>query len=205
MGINESFVRSRFAQFVNSSAGRLVRVVAGIGLIGSGLGALAFLLFTAPGAVTAQQDAAHELTLREEAVWKAVEARNATWRKNDFDGHMAIYHPEFRRWALNSPKLMRKADIAALWNDIKGNEEVISLEVEPEEIVFYAGGEVAIAHYTINETWKWIGDERANGKGRTVRMGDVQSGSLRFSNVFVNVDGGWLYAGGHRDGMRLKE
>lgn len=36
MSIAESFGRSRFAQFVNSPAGRLARVVTGAGLIGWG-------------------------------------------------------------------------------------------------------------------------------------------------------------------------
>ena len=36
MSIAESFGRSRFAQFVNSPAGRLARLVAGAGLIGWG-------------------------------------------------------------------------------------------------------------------------------------------------------------------------
>jgi hypothetical protein len=36
MSIAESFGRSGFAKFVNSPAGRLVRIVAGIGLIGWG-------------------------------------------------------------------------------------------------------------------------------------------------------------------------
>lgn len=36
MTIAESFGRSRFAQFINSPAGRIVRVVAGLGLIGWG-------------------------------------------------------------------------------------------------------------------------------------------------------------------------
>jgi len=36
MSIAESFGRSGFAQFVNSPAGRIVRLVAGLGLIASG-------------------------------------------------------------------------------------------------------------------------------------------------------------------------
>ncbi|MHC4946849.1 MAG: YybH family protein [Planctomycetota bacterium] len=205
MSIAESRGRSRVAQLVSSSAGRLVRPITGIRFIASIAGALVFLLLIAAVAVTAQQDAASERQLREEAVWKAVDVRNATWRENDFEGHMAVYHSDFRRWTLHSPKLMTKPEFAALWNSIKRNEQVISLEVEPEEVVFYAGGDVAIAHDTIHETWKWIGDEKTNGEGRAVRKGDIQSGSLRFSDVFVDVDGNWRYVGGHRDRMALKE
>jgi len=36
MSVAESFGRSRFARFVNSPAGRVARVVAGVGLIGWG-------------------------------------------------------------------------------------------------------------------------------------------------------------------------
>lgn len=36
MSIAESFGRSNFARFLNSTAGRIVRIVAGVGLIGWG-------------------------------------------------------------------------------------------------------------------------------------------------------------------------
>ena len=41
-----------------------------------------------------------------EEVWKVVEKRNSTWVENDFEGHMSIYHPDFRRWSLHSKMLM---------------------------------------------------------------------------------------------------
>jgi hypothetical protein len=107
--------------------------------------------------------------LDQESVWRAVLARNTTWLENDFAGHLALYHPEFRRWSLNEPTLMTKAGFAALWNSIKANEEVISLDVDLEEVVFYANSSVAIAHYTTNESWRWIGDDRTNGDGSIVR------------------------------------
>ena len=44
------------------------------------------------------------------AVWKAVETRFYSWKDNDYDAHMAVYHPEWRRWSLNSRKLMKKDD-----------------------------------------------------------------------------------------------
>jgi hypothetical protein len=54
VSIAESFGRSRFGQFVNSPAGRLVRLVAGAGLIGWGYtqrGTVTGLIFMAAGLV----------------------------------------------------------------------------------------------------------------------------------------------------------
>ena len=178
----------------------------GTGAAPLGLGVVALVVFviTACSSVTTHEQATHKSELDQESVWRAVQARNATWLENDFAGHLALYHPEFRRWTLNGSTLMTKAGFAALWNSIKANEEVISLEVDREEIVFYANRSVAIAHYTINESWRWIGDDRTNGNGSIVRTGDIMSGSLRFSDVWVEEEGVWLYAGGHRDGMALE-
>lgn len=59
-----------------------------------------------------------EESIKEE-VWKVVEKRNSTWAENDFEGHMSIYHPDFRRWTLHSKVLMTKDIFASFWNDIK--------------------------------------------------------------------------------------
>lgn len=136
----------------------------------------------------------------EAAVWAAVEARNDTWAADDQAGHMAIYHPDFLRWSLGSDGLLTRASFASLWNSIKSNEKVLGLAVIPKEVRFYADGAVAVAHYTIDERYRWIGENT-----RTRRNGEVYSGNLRFSDVFVLEDGKWLYIGGHRDGMALQQ
>lgn len=134
----------------------------------------------------------------EAAVWAAVETRNATWATNDQDGHLAIYHPNFLRWALNSDLLLTKDSFASLWDAIKSNETVVELKVIPKEVRFYANDAVAIAHYTIDEKYQWIGENT-----NTRKKGDLFSGNLRFSDVYIFEGNRWLYAGGHRDGMAL--
>ncbi len=142
----------------------------------------------------------HDLDKKEAAVWAAVEARNATWAANDQDGHMAIYHPNFLRWTLNSDLLFTKDSFASLWDAIKSNETVLELKVIPKEVRFYANDMVAIAHYTIDEKYQWIGENTNNRK-----KGDLFSGNLRFSDVYIYEGNRWLYAGGHRNGMALPQ
>jgi len=105
-----------------------------------------------------------------EQVWKVVEKRNATWTENDFDGHMAIYHPEFRRWSLHSKTLMTKDIFASFWDGIKKNEEVIKIDIERKEMQILQDGNLAIAHYTIDEDFKWIAEDKTNDKGIAIEM-----------------------------------
>ncbi len=144
-------------------------------------------------------------TTDEAAVWAAVEARNATWASDDFEAHMAIYHPDFRRWTLRTSALMNKDDFSALWNQIKKNEKTIRIDVLPVEVVFYASGKTAIAHYIIDEEYQWLGDDTVRRNGDVMRKGETLTAKFRFSDVFVKEDGSWLYAGGHRDGMMIRE
>jgi len=139
-----------------------------------------------------------------EQVWKVVEKRNATWTENDFDGHMAIYHPEFRRWSLHSKTLMTKDIFASFWDGIKKNEEVIKIDIERKEIQILQDGNLAIAHYTIDEDFKWIAEDKTNDKGIAIVNGQKLKGNLRFSDIYIKVDNKWLYIGGHRDGAYLK-
>jgi hypothetical protein len=66
-------------------------------------------------------------------------------------------------------------------------------------------GKLAVAHYTINEDYKWIGEDKTESGGITVRKGQTINGKLRFSDYYLKVDQKWLYIGGHRDGAYLKE
>lgn len=141
----------------------------------------------------------------EEQVWATVDVRNSTWLSDDFDGHMAMYHPDFRRWSVSQPSLMTRDSFADLWSRIKANERVLSLEVLPEELTFAAEGQVAIAHYTIDEQFEWIAEDRIVDGVVERRQGEVTRGNLRFSDVFVFEDCAWLYIGGHRDGMALEQ
>ena len=143
-------------------------------------------------------------TLKEE-VWEVVEKRNSTWVENDFEGHMSIYHPDFRRWSLRSKTLMTKEIFASFWDGIKKNEKVIKIDVERKEMQIFNDGNLAIAHYTIDEDYQWIGEDRITDEGQTIRKGQVLNGKLRFSDVYVKVDNAWMYVGGHRDGAQLKE
>lgn len=140
-----------------------------------------------------------------EAVWKAVETRFYTWRDNDFEGHMQVYHPEWRRWSLNSRKLMRKDDFTGLWDTMKNDEQVIDMKLEPVEIRFYCNGEMAIAHFISTESFLWTGEARTNDDGEKVERGNVEKVVMRWSDVMVKENGKWLYAGGHRDFGYLPE
>ena len=140
-----------------------------------------------------------------EAIWNVVEKRNATWVENDFDGHMSIYHPDFRRWTLHSKLLMTKDIFASFWDGIKKNEEVISIDIERKEMQILDGGRMAIAHYIVSESYKWIGEDKTDEAGIVTRKGQVMNGKLRFSDIYVKVDDKWLYIGGHRDKAVLKE
>ena len=140
-----------------------------------------------------------------EAVWKVVELRNSTWAENDFQGHMAIYHPEFRRWTLHSNELMTKDIFASFWEGIKSNEEVLEIDVERKEMQILDDGKLAVAHYTINEDYEWIGENRITSDGITVRKGQTFNGKLRFSDYYLKVGQEWQYIGGHRDGAYLEE
>ncbi len=167
-----------------------------------------FLILSSAGSfsIIAQEviDKNEEQTIKEE-VWKVVEKRNKTWVENDFKGHMSIYHPNFRRWTVNSEILMTKEIFASFWDDIKKNEEVIKIDIKRKEMQILDSGNLAIAHYIINETYKWIGESKTNDEGITIRKGQVMNGKLRFSDIYMNVDNKWLYLGGHRDGGNLVE
>jgi len=144
-----------------------------------------------------------EESIKEE-VWKVVEKRNTTWTENDFVGHMAIYHPEFRRWSLHSKTLMTKDIFASFWDGIKRNEEVIKIDIERNEMQILQDGNLAIAHYTINEDFKWVGEDNTDDEGITIHKGQKLKGNLRFSDIYIKEGNKWLYIGGHRDGAYLK-
>lgn len=125
----------------------------------------------------------------EPEIWEQVEKRNSTWVDADFEAHMSVYHPDFQRWALNSPRILDRDTFAGLWDAIKADEEALTLKVQPERIQWLVHGQAAVAHYVIDETW--------------LEDGKTKRGNLRFSDIYLLHQGEWLYAGGHRDGMQL--
>lgn len=139
------------------------------------------------GAVLDAMDPAIKAKTLESEIWSTVDARTSTWVTNDFEGHMAIYHPGFRRWAVHGDKLLTKESFVGLWEGFKDAETVRSIEVLPKEIQWLVPYQVAVAHYRIDENFERDGQEHA--------------GNLRFSDIFVLKKGRWLYAGGHRDAM----
>lgn len=167
--------------------------------------ALLFLiLFSSSHFIVPAQEVKKDEIIKEE-VWKVVENRNRTWVENDFSGHMSIYHPDFRRWTLHSKTLMTKDIFASFWDGIKKNEEVIKIDIERKEMQILDDGNLAIAHYTINEDYKWIGEDKTNDEGISITKGQVFNGKLRFSDIYLKVNNEWLYIGGHRDKAFLKE
>ena len=151
-----------------------------------------------------ETNSSNEEEFIKEEVWAVVEKRNSTWTENDFDGHMAIYHPEFRRWSLHSKTLMTKDIFASFWDGIKKNEEVIKIDIDRNDMQIFQDGKLAIAHYTINEDFKWIAEDKTDDEGVTIRQGQKLKGNLRFSDIYIKEGNRWLYIGGHRDGAYLK-
>lgn len=143
-------------------------------------------------------------SLKEE-VWKVVEKRNSTWIENDFDGHMEIYHPEFRRWSLHQKTLLTKDIFSSFWDTIKESEESREIEIERQEMQIFHDGNMAIAHYTIHENFTWIGNDMDGDQGESITKGDKLEGDLRFSDIYIKEGNKWLYVGGHRDGAYLEE
>jgi hypothetical protein len=141
----------------------------------------------------------------EKEVWKAVEKRFVSWKDNDYDAHMAVYHPEWRRWSLSTRQLMKKEDFINLWDTMKNNEQVISMELEPEEIQFFGDGSFALAHFITTETFLWTGNSKTDDQGRVFERGSVHTVKMRWSDVMVKEEGRWLCAGGHRDFSFLRE
>lgn len=138
-------------------------------------------------------------------VWKAVETRFFSWKDNDYDAHMAVYHPEWRRWALSTKHLMNKDDFINLWDTMKNNEQVISMELEPVEIQFFGDGSLALVHFISTESYLWTGPTKTDDQGKVFERGSVHTVSMRWSDVMVNEEGRWLCAGGHRDYSFLRE
>ena len=165
---------------------------------------LLFLFLFSSGHFMASAQETNKDAIIKEEVWKVVEDRNRTWVENDFEGRMAIYHSDFRRWTLHSKTLMTKDIFASFWEDIKKNEEVIKIDIERKEMQILDDGNLAIAHYTINEFYKWIGEDQTDDKGTISQNGQVLKGNLRFSDIYIKADDQWLYLGGHRDGAYLK-
>jgi hypothetical protein len=145
-----------------------------------------------------------EIESIKEEVWKVVEKRNSTWTENNFNGHMAIYHSEFRRWSLHSKKLMTKEIFASFWDGIKKDEATNKIEVERNEMQIFQDGNLAIAHYTINEDFTWIGNNKEVDEIKTITKGQNLKGNLRFSDIYIKEGNSWFYVGGHRDGAYLK-
>ncbi|MEL4455998.1 hypothetical protein [Lutimonas vermicola] len=88
---------------------------------------------------------------------------------------------------------------------LKKKEEVINIEIERKKMQILDDGNLAIAHYTIYEEYKWIGENGTKDDGATIQNDQIMNGKLRFSDIYLKVDNKWLYVGGHRDGAFLKD
>ena len=164
-----------------------------------------FVIYIFNTSVVAQESkgTSDEEKLKEE-VWEVVKKRNSTWLENDFAGHMSIYHPDFRRWSLHSKTLMTKEIFASFWDGIKKNEAVVKIDIERKEMQLLEEGRLAIAHYTVDEVYQWIGENKTNDQGKTIEKGQLLNGKLRFSDIYLKVNDQLQYFGGHRDGAYLK-
>ena len=136
-------------------------------------------------------------------VWDVVKARHQAWVKNDKAAFFATYHPDFARWTRSRNQLESTRDLDNFWANIRENERSVSIKVEPERLQFLAEGRIAIAHYTVIEVVEYVGRPYTQRGRERFGPGERATYRIPFSDIYENMDGRWLYAGGHRDGASL--
>lgn len=149
---------------------------------------------TATNSVLAQ--ASKEWTDIQKEVLAAVEARNQAWADGDFESFMSLTHDRWLRWSMTSAGLMKKEDYARFWDDIKSDEEIVSMSVDPVAIEVF--GDAAVAHYVTTEELIWTGDPEQIGDA-DLGPGDEFDARLRWSDFWIKQNGRWMVVGGHRD------
>ena len=136
-------------------------------------------------------------------VWEVVKARHQSWVQNDKAEFFSTYHPDFARWSRSRNQLESTRDLDKFWANIRENERSISIDVEPERLQFLAEGRIAIAHYTVVEVVEYVGRPYTQRGSERFNPGERATYRIRFSDIYENIDGIWLYVGGHRDGASL--
>ena len=129
-------------------------------------------------------------------VWAVIEKRFYAWRDNDLESYMKTQHPDWKRWSTSSNELIDNESYKIYWEEAKGNETVMKMELVLEDIKISPLGDAAIVHFTSNEKFEWIGSETDSGW----QTGDIYDDAiLRWSEMLVYQDDKWLCVGGHRD------
>ena len=132
-----------------------------------------------------------------EEVWATVERRNQSWVEGKREEYLGICHPDYLRWNLNQPQLDTKADVGAFWDRLHRKETSLSIKVIPERLQFLANGQVAIAHYTVEEL------VRIEDSDTPKSQKSPETFRIRFSDVYERHNGAWRYVSGHRDWSSL--
>ena len=131
----------------------------------------------------------------EKELLSAIEDRFYAWRDNDFEAHLNTYHSDWRRWDRKVDLLLKKEDLADLWDKAKLSEEPMDMSIELEDFDILENGKVAIVHFLTKESFKWIGADVPP----YIYADSLYEGVNRWSDVMLKENGEWLCIGGHRD------
>jgi hypothetical protein len=126
-----------------------------------------------------------------ENVWNSVEKRMATWKERDKNGQLELYHPDFRRWM--SDTLFNKETFLNNWELI--DSRIVDIRIEKIELQFFTNSNLSVAHYMVNETLEWIGDDLEEDDF-TIVTGETWTENYTVSDYFVKEKNEWLYIGG---------
>ncbi len=136
----------------------------------------------------------------ENDVWRVVERRNSTWKENDVENQMKIFHPQFRRWSYNEEKLFTKNSFADNWQSTQDrNIKIHEIKVNRKELQFFNNNKLAAAHYSILETLEWVGEDY-DSADFSISTGELIEEIYTISDYYVKSNSDWLYIGGSVNG-----
>ena len=115
------------------------------------LGYFLIIILIIPVASSCQYD----LKKDTDYVWQTVEKRMKTWQERNKHGQLELYHPDFRRWM--SDTLFNKQTFLKDWELI--DSRITDISIEKIELQFFENSNLSVAHYKVNETLEWIGDD----------------------------------------------
>jgi hypothetical protein len=133
----------------------------------------------------------YDLKKDTEDVWQTVEKRMTTWKERDKIGQLELYHPDFRRWM--SDTLFNKKTFLNDWELV--DSRIVEINIEKIELQFITHSNLSVAHYKVNETLEWIGDDLREDDF-TIVSGETWTENYTVSDYYVKEKNEWLYIGG---------
>ena len=107
------------------------------------------------------------------------------------NGQLEVYHPDFRRWM--SDTLFTKETFLNDW-ELK-DTRIINIKIEKIELQFFTDSNLSVAHYKVNETLEWIGEDLKEDDF-TILTGETWTENYTVSDYFVKEKNEWFYIGG---------